>query len=90
MYQRRTPRDTSRYRRERRRFLDANPLCAGCAKLGFTAAATELDHIVPYHKRPDLFWDTDNWQGLCADCHQKKSDAERRKLRGCGVDGWPV
>ena len=87
-YERRTPRDLTRYRRERARYLSAHPLCAECERKGLTVAATELDHITPYKKRPDMFWDTDNWQGLCQPCHMSKTASENRRKVGCGVDGW--
>ena len=90
MYQRRTPRDTNRYRRERSAYLRSHPLCAECARQGRTVAATELDHITPYRKRPELFWDKSNWQGLCRACHERKTAAEHTRRMGAGLDGWPV
>lgn len=72
-------RSTARYRKMRARFMSANPVCASCEKLGITVAATELDHVIPAHERPDLFWDVSNLQSLCSDCHMGKTAAENKK-----------
>ena len=71
-------RSTKRYRTLRRRFMAKNPTCAMCEKQGLTVAAKELDHIIPASDRPDLFWDTDNMQALCVDCHMAKTAAENK------------
>lgn len=49
-------------------WLRANPICAMCGK-----PATVVDHIIPHRGDSKLFWDTDNWQPLCARCHNKKT-----------------
>ena len=69
-------RTTHAYKRMRRRYLAASPLCAKCAEAGFTVAATELDHIVPASVAPDRFWDPGNLQGLCRACHEEKTREE--------------
>ncbi len=74
----RRQRSTGRYQNARRQFLIMNPLCTECAKLGFTVAATELDHIVPVSREPERFWDTSNWQALCRMCHELKTLDENR------------
>ena len=56
-----------------------NPWCAVCASKGIYELATLVDHIVPHRGKRALFWDVDNWQGLCTACHAVKSGAERRK-----------
>ena len=58
-------------------FLREHPLCAGCAAKGVTVAAVELDHVTPAHVDPSLFWNGDNLQALCSDCHLEKSIRER-------------
>ena len=40
--------------------------------------ATVVDHIVPHRGDPKLFWDTDNWQALCKQCHDHKTMTEDR------------
>jgi 5-methylcytosine-specific restriction protein A len=38
--------------------------------------ATAVDHIQPHRGDYELFWDSDNWQPLCATCHGRKTLAE--------------
>ncbi len=60
-----------RYQKARRQYLAANPWCAMCG-----AIATDLDHIIPHRGDLRLFWDMNNWQGLCKSCHSKKTARE--------------
>jgi 5-methylcytosine-specific restriction protein A len=58
----------------RRRHLQQEPLCVLCKKRGWIAAATQIDHVIP-------LWDgglddDSNRQGLCDDCHAKKTSDE--------------
>ena len=66
----------SAWRRARRRYLEAHPLCVECMKEGRYTRATDVDHIVPHRGDPALFWDEDNWQALC---HRHHSVKTRRK-----------
>lgn len=54
------------------------PLCIECEKLGLVVLATQRDHVVPLAEGGQD--DDGNTQGLCDDCHEAKSLAER--LRG--------
>ena len=76
-YDQRTERSTSRYQKARRAFLSNpdNALCVDCKKQGRIEAATSLDHITPVKDAPEQFWDEDNWQGLCDNCHVEKNGA---------------
>lgn len=76
----------ARYERTRRLYLEENPLCVGCKKEGRIFAAEEIDHIIPVSRRPDLFWETSNWQGLCVPCHKVKTAEENSK--GAGFAEW--
>ena len=78
-FDQRKERTTWRYQVERRRFLAANPLCAECDRNGIVMPAAELDHIVPASKAPERFWDQENWQGLCVECHLAKTAKENRQ-----------
>lgn len=60
-----------RYRMARDVFMAENPTCALCG-----APSTDLDHRIPHKGDLKLFWDTDNWQALCARCHGAKTAAE--------------
>jgi 5-methylcytosine-specific restriction protein A len=55
-----------------------NPLCVECEKQGRVRLATQRDHIVPLAEGG--LDDDSNVQGLCIECHDEKSLAER--LRG--------
>jgi 5-methylcytosine-specific restriction protein A len=51
------------------------PLCARCKALGLVTLATQRDHIIPLEEGGRD--DDSNVQGLCHDCHDVKSKAER-------------
>jgi len=38
--------------------------------------ASVVDHVVPHQRDMALFWDSDNWQGLCKACHDHKTASE--------------
>lgn len=70
------------WRKFRKQFLTANPLCAMCNEIGIITEATTVDHIISINKING--WDTqdgkypnpldaDNCQGLCFKCHARKS-----------------
>lgn len=63
----------ARWRKARKRFLAAHPLCEECKKKGLFVQATVVDHKIPHRGDPDLFWDESNWQALCKACHDKKT-----------------
>lgn len=66
----------SRWRKARVLFLRDNPLCEECKKQGRYTPATVVDHIRPHKGNKDLFWDCDNWQALCKQCHDRKTATE--------------
>lgn len=68
----------SKWRRESKRYLSAHPLCVMCAKKDPPQYinATVVDHIVPHRGNQLLFWDTNNWQSLCKECHDTKTLTE--------------
>ena len=66
----------SAWRKARRRYLEAHPLCVACMKEGRYTKATDVDHIVPHRGDPALFWDEDNWQALCHRHHSVKTRRE--------------
>lgn len=72
-----------RWRRERRAFLKAHPICitAGCGK-----RSTTVDHR-DGHQRDDWllrFWDKSTWQPMCGTCHAIKSRAELHAWQQAG------
>lgn len=63
----------SAWRKTRVRFLINHPFCVECLKTGKHTAATVVDHIVPHKGNSKLFWDKNNWQPLCKQCHDRKT-----------------
>lgn len=57
----------------RKGYLAKHPLCAECLKSGRYTPATVVDHIIPHRGNKGLFWDADNWQSLCKQCHDRKT-----------------
>jgi 5-methylcytosine-specific restriction protein A len=63
------------WKRLRKAFLAANPLCRTCEKDGRLTLATIVDHRVPIkHGGAPLDWA--NLQPLCGSCHSRKSVQE--------------
>ena len=62
-----------KWREARRLFLKRHPLCQRCLKYGKITPATVVDHIVPHRGDMLLFWDQENWQALCKECHDQKT-----------------
>lgn len=81
-----------RWRKARKIFLAANPLCKMCEQKGRVETATDVDHIEPHKGDYDKFWDQTNWQALCEACHHgtKQADERRGYSTEIGADGWPV
>ena len=63
----------SRWRKARALFLQRHPLCAECKIQRKLTPATVVDHIIPHRGDMTLFWDQNNWQPLCKDCHDRKT-----------------
>lgn len=62
-----------KWRNARERFLRKHPLCVKCRENGKLTPATVVDHIIPHRGDPILFWNENNWQPLCRDCHGEKT-----------------
>ena len=60
--------------------LHAEPLCRRCASLGYTTAATLVDHILPIADGGAVL-DEENLQSLCIRCHGIKTSEDLRKRR---------
>lgn len=66
-------------------------MCKFCSDAGVVRSADVVDHITPHKGDMDLFWDPDNWQGLCIPCHNiTKQIMERGNLKRIGIDGYPI
>jgi 5-methylcytosine-specific restriction protein A len=64
------------WKRLRRQWLEAHPLCSDCAGVGLVEAATDVDHITPHRGDRALFFDRNNLQSLCHSCHSRKTARE--------------
>lgn len=81
-----------RWQKARAAWLKAHPLCEMCLDQGVTTAATLVDHIEPHRGDHELFWRRDNWQSLCAPCHNSHKQRMEKSghVLGCGVNGLPL
>jgi 5-methylcytosine-specific restriction protein A len=89
----------SRWQKARAGYLAHHPLCREHEQLGQYIQATVVDHITPHKGNIELFWSRDNWQPLCAVCHNAKTaredggfgnKASTKPRQGCTVDGIPT
>lgn len=70
------------WRKVRAAKLLDEPLCQIQLKCGkginqpYPVVATEVDHIIPRHIRPDLRLEWSNLQSACKSCNSAKRDAE--------------
>lgn len=72
---------STRWRKLRAMVLADEPMCADPfglhAKFGDVVPATEVHHLEPRSKRPDLELVRANLESLCKSCHSKISRKER-------------
>ena len=89
----------ARWQKASKAFLRAHPLCRSCEAIGVIELATVTDHIIAHKGDMVLFWDSKNWQPLCATCHNRKTAREdggmgnngsSKPAADCGIDGVPV
>jgi 5-methylcytosine-specific restriction protein A len=59
--------------------LRDHPLCAYCALVGLTTAATLTDHLYPQRHFGDVFWKREWWVPSCAPCHNGMKQAVERR-----------
>lgn len=86
------PYNTSAWERLRKMHLREEPLCRFCKAMGRMVEGQVVDHIVKVQDRPDLAFDPDNLQTLCATCHSaaKQREEVRGQVIGAAVDGTPL
>ena len=73
-----------RWAKQSRLYRKQNPMCVVCLEFGFARPVEAVDHIIPHEGDPVLFWDADNWQSLCRECHQTKT----RREMAAGIVDW--
>ena len=76
--------DSAAWRKLRASVLREQPICAMCE----TAPATDCDH----RDNDPTNNDRDNLQGLCHECHSRKTQADqgKRTTWGCDEHGMPL
>ncbi len=83
--------NTQRWKRWRRYWIEAHPLCALCEARGKITAATICDHVEPHGGDAGRFW-AGPFQSLCKLCHDgaKAEQENTGKLRGANTEGNPL
>ena len=67
-------RNSAAWQRLRAHFLARHPICGACG----AALATQVHHLQPGERRPDLALDWDNLAPVCTRCHAACNSVERR------------
>lgn len=63
--------NSHRWKKARKEFLTDYPICFACG-----GKAEVVDHAIPHRGDEELFWNRENWQSLCTECHNKKTRKE--------------
>lgn len=84
---------TAAWARLRKKQLRLFPLCKFCKKAGIVKAANTVDHKIPHKGNMELFFDINNLQSLCKECHSStKQRIEKSGEFGCDefgiVEDW--
>jgi 5-methylcytosine-specific restriction enzyme A len=79
-----------KWRLARLTFLRHNPWCRLHRARGERVPATVVDHIKPHRGDRRLFWDKENWQGLCEHCHNSTKRAMELQGAACDASGYPA
>jgi 5-methylcytosine-specific restriction endonuclease McrA len=64
------------WEKARRGFLAKHPHCARCG-----APATVINHRTPHRGNRLIFWDRNNWEPVCAPCHNSVIQSEERRAQ---------
>lgn len=82
----------ARWQKASKGYLRKHPLCEFHRQKGLAVAATLVDHKIPHRGDMALFWDRNNWQGLCDFCHNstKKIIEHRGVAPGADSTGRPT
>lgn len=70
--------NTTTWRRIRKQFIEAHPICKWCDEENKTTQAEVVDHITPIKQGGDMT-NINNLQSLCTRCHAQKSAWEARR-----------
>lgn len=83
--------DLQKWKRARLQHLAVEPLCRHCLYRGIERPAQHVDHVHPV-REGGAWFDGDNLQSLCHECHSRKTAADdgKRVSLGCDVSGIPI
>ena len=62
-----------KWRAARLSYLAKHPSCVNIGKRGCLGSATCVDHIKDHRGNAAVFWNRNNWQPMCAHCHNAKT-----------------
>lgn len=79
----------TKWEKERKAYLAANPWCCKCAAHGIRTKATVVNHIIPHRMDLRLFWNRRNWEPVCAPCHNGATQSEEKR-QGGGRWGYSI
>lgn len=84
--------NTAEWKRLRELHLQGEPVCRRCKARDLIVPAKIVDHIKPHRGNPTLFFDQNNLQSLCKQCHDgsKQSEERRGYVKGVDRDGRPL
>ena len=71
-------RSSARWKKVRRLKLARDPLCQECLQQRVTTPATQVHHVEPLARRPDLAFVLEALRSVCTTCHARL-EAEERK-----------
>jgi 5-methylcytosine-specific restriction protein A len=57
----------------------ADGICQACLAEGRITAASDVDHVIPVHVRPDWRLEFDNTQAICRPHHRRKTQEDARR-----------
>lgn len=67
-----------------------HPWCVFCASKGLQVRMKMVDHKTPHRGNPALFFNFNNLQSLCLNCHNSVKAALERNRGGADIDGNPL
>lgn len=73
-------RNTARWRALRKLKLAQDPLCEDCRDHGRVEPASQVHHMEPLVRRPDLAYSMENLLSVCTTCHSRREAEERARL----------
>lgn len=73
--------NSNRWRTLRVHILDRDPFCVRClrAEPPLRTPSTTVNHIKKARDFPEMFFDDNNLEGVCAPCHSSDIQAEERR-----------